>query len=68
MADEKLQSALSPDEALAVTITDAIAAANLVIAEKLPRVRDGLRKGNLTSDDWKLLIELGNPDKTAGGT
>ncbi len=56
----------SPDEALATTIADAIKAANLVSDQKLPRIRDGLAKGNLSAPDWKLLAELALPQDNGG--
>ena len=58
MAENETQPTLTPDEELAATITEAIGAANLVSAQKLPRIKDGLIKGNLTSNDWKLFAEL----------
>ncbi|GAA3767212.1 hypothetical protein [Terriglobus aquaticus] len=54
------------DEELADKIADSLGAAKLISTEKLPRVRDGLRKGNLTSADWKLLVELSEPTKSGG--
>ena len=42
MAENETQPTLTPDEALAATITEAIGAANLVNAQKLPRIREGL--------------------------
>jgi hypothetical protein len=63
MAENVTQPALTPDEELAATITEAISAAYLVNAQKLPRIREGLTKGNLTSQDWKLLAELGSATK-----
>ena len=53
----------TPDEQLAEKITEAIGAAKLVNNEKLGRIREGLRKGSLSSADWKLLVELGTPAK-----
>ena len=55
------------DEDLADKIAEALDTAGLISAEKLPRVKDGLRKGSLTSADWKLLVELSEPKQTAGG-
>jgi hypothetical protein len=55
------------DEDLADKIAAALGAANLISAEKLPSVKDGLRKGTLTSADWKLLVELSEPAKPTGG-
>ena len=55
------------DEDLADKIAEALGAAKLISAEKLPSVKDGLRKGSLTSADWKLLVELSEPKKTSGG-
>jgi len=66
MADSLTQSNLCPDEILAATIADAISKANLVSAQKLPRIRDGLTKGNLTAADWKLLAELAMPSEDGG--
>jgi hypothetical protein len=63
MAEDETQPKLSPDEELAASITEAIGAANLVNAKKLPRVREGLTRGNLTSSEWKLLAELGPATK-----
>ena len=63
MAENETQPTLTPDEELAATITEAIGAANLVNAQKLPRIREGLTRGNLTSQDWKLLAELGSTTK-----
>jgi hypothetical protein len=64
MPDTALQSNQSPDEALAVTITDAIKAANLITVQKLPQVQAGLAKGTLAAADWKLLAELSlSPDQ-----
>lgn len=56
------------DEDLADKIVEALDAAKLVSVEKLPAVRDGLRKGGLTSADWKLLVELSEPVKAADDT
>lgn len=63
MADQATASPTTPDEQLAEKITEAIAAAKLVNNEKLSRIREGLRKGSLSSADWKLLVELGTPAK-----
>lgn len=63
MADSLMQSNLSPDETLAATISDAISKANLVSAQKLPLIRDGLAKGNLSAVDWKLFTELAMPSE-----
>jgi hypothetical protein len=63
MADNETQPTLTPDEELAATITAAIGAANLVNAQRLPRIKEGLTKGNLTSNDWKLFAELGSATK-----
>lgn len=60
------QSTQSPDEVLAVTITDAIKAANLITAQKLPQIQTGLAKGTLTAADWKLLAELSFPSDQGG--
>ena len=54
------------DEELADTIADSLGAAKLISVGKLPAVKDGLRKGNLTSADWKLLVELSEPKKPGG--
>jgi hypothetical protein len=54
------------DEELADKIAVALGEAKLISAEKLATVRDGLRKGSLTSADWKLLVELSEPTKTGG--
>ena len=54
------------DEDLADKIAEELGAAKLISIEKLPAIRDGLRKGSLTSADWKLLVELSEPAKTAG--
>ncbi len=59
MAEDETQPKLSPDEELAASITETIGAANLVNPKKLPRIREGLTRGNLTSSEWKLLAELG---------
>ncbi len=66
MAEEAIQSKLSPDEELAAKITGAISKAKLVTAQKLPRIQEGLVKGNLTSADWKLIAELGSPSQEGG--
>jgi hypothetical protein len=63
MAEEDIQTALTPDEELAATITESIGAANLVSVQKLPRIKEGLIRGNLTSSDWKLFAELGPTSK-----
>jgi hypothetical protein len=63
MPDQTTPSPSTPDEQLAEKITVAIGAAKLVNDEKLGRIREGLRKGSLSSADWKLLVELGNPAK-----
>jgi hypothetical protein len=63
MPDQTTPSPLTPDEQLAEKITEAIGAAKLVNKEKLSRIREGLRKGSLSSADWKLLVELGTPAK-----
>ena len=68
MADTGIQVTKSADEQLAARIAAAINAAKLVSAEKLPRIKEGLRNGNLTSDGWKLLIELSDPAKPVGGS
>jgi hypothetical protein len=67
MAEDATQPKLSPDEELATSITEAIGAANLVNAQKLPRIREGLLRGNLTSGEWKLLAELGPAVATKEG-
>ena len=51
---------------LAATIADAIKTANLVSDQKLPRIREGLAKGNLSASDWKLLAELALPQDKGG--
>ena len=56
----------TPDEQLADKITEAIGAAKLVNSERLTRIREGLRKGSLSSAEWKLLVELGSPSKAEG--
>jgi hypothetical protein len=56
----------TPDEQLADKITEAIGAAKLVNNERLSRIREGLRKGSLSSAEWKLLVELGSPSKPEG--
>jgi hypothetical protein len=56
----------TPDEQLADKITEAIGAAKLVNSERLARIREGLRKGSLSSAEWKLLVELGSPSKAEG--
>lgn len=66
MADSPTPSNPSPDETLAATIADAIRQANLVDAQKLPRIQDGLAKGTLTAADWKLLAELALPSEKVG--
>lgn len=66
MADSTTTSNPSPDEALAAVITEAISAAKLVKAEKLPRIRNGLANGTLTAADWKLLAELALPPEEGG--
>jgi hypothetical protein len=53
---------------LADRIVEAIGAAKLISDDKLPKIKQGLRNGNLTSADWRLLIELGDPAKTADGS
>jgi hypothetical protein len=63
MPDQTTPSPSTPDEQLAEKITEAIGAAKLVNNEKLGRIREGLRKGSLSSADWKLLVELGTPAK-----
>ena len=63
MGDSPANSKLSPDEALAATIADAIAKGGLVGEQKITRLRDGLGKGTLTAADWKLLAELAVPEK-----
>ncbi len=54
------------DEELADKIADSLGVAKLISIEKLPTVKDGLRKGNLTSADWKLLVELSETAKPGG--
>jgi hypothetical protein len=66
MPDQTTPSPSTPDEQLAEKIAEAIGAAKLVNNEKLGRIREGLRKGSLSSADWKLLIELGTPTKGGG--
>jgi hypothetical protein len=66
MPDQTTPSPSTPDEQLAEKIAEAIRAAKLVNNEKLGRIREGLRKGSLSSADWKLLIELGTPAKGGG--
>ena len=68
MADNETQPTLTPDEELAATITAAIGAANLVNAQRLPRIKEGLTKGNLTSNDWKLFAELSAATKEGADT
>ena len=63
MTESTTQSPQSPDVELADKITKAIDSAHLVNTEKLTRIREGLHKGNLPSADWKLLVELGEPDE-----
>ena len=64
MADPTTPSPTTPDEQLADKITEAISVAKLVNKDRLSRIREGLRKGSLSSADWKLLVELGTPAKT----
>ncbi len=66
MSEEAIRTTLSPDQELAENITEAIGKAKLVTAQKLPRIQEGLVKGNLTSDDWKLLAELGSSSQKEG--
>ena len=66
MPDQTTPSSSTPDEQLAEKITEAIGAAKLVNNEKLGRIREGLRKGSLSSAEWKLLVELGSPSKAEG--
>lgn len=63
MTESTTQSPQSPDVELADKIAKAIDSAHLVNTEKLARIREGLHKGNLSSADWKLLVELGGPDE-----
>ena len=63
MPDQITPSPSTPDEQLAEKIAEAIGAAKLVNNDKLGRIREGLRKGSLSSADWKLLVELGTPAK-----
>jgi hypothetical protein len=63
MPDTATQSNRSPDEALAAKITDAIKAADLVTAQKLPQIQAGLAKGTLTAADWRFLAELSLPSE-----
>lgn len=60
MGEQAAHDAQTPDDDLASKIADAIGAANLVSADKLDRIRQGLCKGSLSSADWKLLVELGS--------
>ena len=66
MPDQATPFPTTPDEQLADKITEAIGAAKLVNNEKLTRIREGLRKGSLSSADWKLLVEFGTPAKAGG--
>jgi len=66
MPDQTTPSPSTPDEQLADKITAAISAAKLVNNDRLSRIREGLRKGSLSSADWKLLVELGSPSKAEG--
>ncbi|TAM80988.1 MAG: hypothetical protein EPN47_13975 [Acidobacteria bacterium] len=50
----------APDEELANRITDAIGKTQIVSKDKLDSIREGLCRGNLSSADWKLLVELGS--------
>lgn len=63
--DHQNEGSKAPDEELANRITDAIGKAQLVSKDKLDRIKEGLCRGNLSSGDWKLLIELGSAK--AGG-
>lgn len=65
MGEQAAHDAKTPDDELASKIADAIGAANLVSADKLDRIRQGLLKGSLSSADWKLLVELGSPQEGA---
>jgi hypothetical protein len=66
MGNSAAKSILTPDEALATKIADAIKAAGLMSEQKLTRLRGDLAKGTLSAADWRLLAELALPDK--GGT
>jgi hypothetical protein len=66
MSDQAIPFPTTPDEQLADKITAAISAAKLVNNDRLSRIREGLRKGSLSSADWKLLVELGSPSKAEG--
>ena len=68
MTDLGNQVPKDADEELADRIVKAIGAAKLVSTDKLPKVKEGLRSGNLTSADWKLLIELADPAEKVGGS
>ena len=66
MPDQTTPVPSTPDEQLAEKITEAIGAAKLVNNERLSRIREGLRKGSLSSAESKLLVELGSPSKAEG--
>jgi hypothetical protein len=68
MTDRGTRVPNTADEDLAERIVRAIEATKLVSGEKLPKVKEGLCSGNLTSTDWKLLIELADPAETKGGS
>jgi hypothetical protein len=66
MNDPIIVTPHTADEDLADQIAAALGEAKLISIEKLPAVKAGLRKGNLTSADWKLLVELSEPAKPTG--
>ncbi len=66
-SDPNVVIAKTADEELADKIAAALDAAKLISTEKLPAVKAGVRNGNLTGADWKLLVELSEPAKPLVG-
>lgn len=59
---------LSPDEELALEIAQALIEVGLIREAKGDPLKQGIRAGNLRSEDWRLMIEDGlfNPARTGG--
>lgn len=57
-----------PDEELAVRIVERLRKASILSESALGKVLAGLSTGNLSPEDWKLLVELELSDGKGAGS
>lgn len=53
---------VSPDEALAEEIVNALVEANLMDKAKAAATKKKIAAGSMDQDDWRALVELKRPD------